>query len=199
MLGELVKEHFGDMPRGELDAVREFVFRDFIHYLATRAGIYNWRKFSERRARQVLCVYIEKMWGRLWDLASEWFALWKMKWNQRVRLVFSEDEFKRLAQPVKWASGLDSVMRNIDLSELKLFVIAHLVRNGEVAGVEQIAEYLIRDELNYLVEKFGAEKTLKMYKSGEVAARLLQRVGSLRNTTDPLLLLKFNFGRTSAP
>jgi hypothetical protein len=28
---------------------------------------------------------------------------------------------------------------------------------------------------------------------------LLQRVSSLRNTTDPLLLLKFNFGRTSAP
>jgi hypothetical protein len=199
MLGELVKEHFGDMPRGELDAIREFVFRDFIHYLATRAGIYNWRKFSERRARQVLCVYIEKMWGRLWDLASEWFALWKMKWNQRVRLVFSEDEFKRLTQPVKWASGLDSVMRKINLTELRLFVIAHLVRNGEVAGVEQIAEYLIRDELNYLVEKFGPEKTLKMYKSGEVAARLLQRVSSLRNTTDPLLLLKFNFGRTSAP
>jgi hypothetical protein len=199
MLGELVKEQFGDMPRGELDAIREFVFRDFIHYLATRAGIYNWRKFSERRARQVLCVYIDKMWGRLWDLASEWFALWKMKWNQRVRLVFSEDEFQRLTQPVKWASGLESVMQKIDLTELRLFVVAHLVRNGEVAGVEQIAEYLIRDELNSLVEKFGPEKTLKMYKSGEVVARLLQRVSSLRNTTDPLLLLKFNFGRTSAP
>jgi hypothetical protein len=139
------------------------------------------------------------MWGRLWDLAAEWFALWKMKWNQRVRLVFSEDEFKRAAQSVKWASGLDSVMRNIDLSELRLFVVAHLIRNGEVAGVEQIAEYLIRDELNSLVDKFGPEKTVEMYKSGQVAARLLQRINSLRNVTDPLLLLKFDFGRTSAP
>jgi hypothetical protein len=199
MLSELVKEHFGDMPRGELDAIREFVFRDFMHYLATRAGIYNWRRFTEKKARQALCIYIERMWGRLWDLAAEWFALWKMKWNQRVRLVFSEDEFKRATQSVKWASGLDSVMRNIDLSELKLFVVAHLIRNGEVAGVEQIAEYLIRDELNSLVDKFGPEKTVEMYKSGQVAARLLQRINSLRNVTDPLLLLKFDFGRTSAP
>jgi len=45
MLGELVREQFGDMPRGELDAIREFVFRDFMHYLATRAGIYYWRRF----------------------------------------------------------------------------------------------------------------------------------------------------------
>jgi hypothetical protein len=199
MLSELVKEQFGDMPRGELDAIREFVFRDFMHYLATRAGIYNWRRFSEKKARQALCIYIERMWGRLWDLAAEWFALWKMKWNQRVRLVFSEDEFKRATQSVKWASGLDSVMRNIDLSELRLFVVAHLIRNGEVAGVEQIAEYLIRDELNSLVDKFGPEKTVEMYKSGQVAARLLQRINSLRNVTDPLLLLKFDFGRTSAP
>jgi hypothetical protein len=199
MLSELVKEHFGDMPRGELDAIREFVFRDFMHYLATRAGIYNWRRFTEKKARQALCIYIERMWGRLWDLAAEWFALWKMKWNQRVRLVFSEDEFKRATQSVKWASGLDSVMRNIDLSELRLFVVAHLIRNGEVAGVEQIAEYLIRDELNSLVDKFGPEKTVEMYKSGQVAARLLQRINSLRNVTDPLLLLKFDFGRTSAP
>jgi hypothetical protein len=199
MLSELVKEQFGDMPRGELDAIREFVFRDFMHYLATRAGIYNWRRFSEKKARQALCIYIERMWGRLWDLAAEWFALWKMKWNQRVRLVFSEDEFRRATQSVKWASGLDSVMRNIDLSELRLFVVAHLIRNGEVAGVEQIAEYLIRDELNSLVDKFGPEKTVEMYKSGQVAARLLQRINSLRNVTDPLLLLKFDFGRTSAP
>jgi hypothetical protein len=199
MLSELVKEQFGDMPRGELDAIREFVFRDFMHYLATRAGIYNWRRFSEKKARQALCIYIEKMWGRLWDLAAEWFALWKMKWNQRVRLVFSEDEFKRATQSVKWASGLDSVMRNIGLSELRLFVVAHLIRNGEVAGVEQIAEYLIRDELNSLVDKFGPEKTVEMYKSGQVAARLLQRINLLRNVTDPLLLLKFDFGRTSAP
>jgi hypothetical protein len=199
MLSELVKEQFGDMPRGELDAIREFVFRDFMHYLATRAGIYNWRRFTEKKARQALCIYIERMWGRLWDLAAEWFALWKMKWNQRVRLVFSEDEFKRATQSVKWASGLDSVMRNIDLSELRLFVVAHLIRNGEVAGVEQIAEYLIRDELNSLVDKFGPEKTVEMYKSGQVAARLLQRINSLRNVTDPLLLLKFDFGRTSAP
>jgi hypothetical protein len=199
MLSELVKEQFGDMPRGELDAIREFVFRDFMHYLATRAGIYNWRRFTEKKARQALCIYIERMWGRLWDLAAEWFALWKMKWNQRVRLVFSEDEFKRATQSVKWASGLDSVMRNIDLSELRLFVVAHLIRNGEVAGVEQIAEYLIRDELNSLVDKFGPEKTVEMYKSGQVAARLLQRINSLRNITDPLLLLKFDFGRTSAP
>jgi hypothetical protein len=199
MLSELVKEQFGDMPRGELDAIREFVFRDFMHYLATRAGIYNWRRFSEKKARQALCIYIERMWGRLWDLAAEWFALWKMKWNQRVRLVFSEDEFKRATQSVKLVSGLDSVMRNIDLSELRLFVVAHLIRNGEVAGVEQIAEYLIRDELNSLVDKFGPEKTVEMYKSGQVAARLLQRINSLRNVTDPLLLLKFDFGRTSAP
>jgi hypothetical protein len=196
MLGELVREQFGDMPRGELDAIREFVFRDFMHYLATRAGIYYWRRFSEKKARQVLCVYIERMWGKLWDMAAEWFALWRMKWNQRVRLVFSDDEFKRATQSVKLASGLETVMNKIDTAELRLFVIANLVRNGEVAGVEQIAEYIIRDELNSAVERLGPEKTLEMYKAGQLTARLLQRIRSLKNVADPLLLLKFDFGRT---
>jgi hypothetical protein len=129
-------------------------------------------------------------------MAAEWFALWRMKWNQRVRLVFSDDEFKRATQSVKWASGLESVMNKIDMAELRLFVIANLIRNGEVAGVEQIAEYIIRDELNSAVERLGAEKTLEMYKAGQLTARLLQRISSLKNVTDPLLLLKFDFGRT---
>ncbi len=197
MLGELVREQFGDMPRGEMDAIREFVFRDFMHYLATRAGIYYWRRFSEKKARQVVCIYIERMWGRLWDIATEWFALWKMKWNQRVRLVFSDEEFRRASQTAKWASGLETVMKRIKMTELRLFVIANLIRNGEVAGVEQIAEYIIRDELNSAVEKLGPEKTLEMYKTGQLTGRLLQRINSLRNVPDPLLLLKFDFGKTS--
>ncbi|AAL63279.1 hypothetical protein [Pyrobaculum aerophilum] len=195
MLSELVREHFGDMPRGELDAIREFVFRDFMHYLATRAGIYNWKRFSENNARLRLCMYVEKMWNKLWDIANEWFNLWKLKWNQRVRLVFSEEEFKKATQSVKWNSALEEVLKKINLTELRLFVIANLIRNGEVAGVEQIAEYLIRDELNSIVERHGPQKAAEMYKSGALASRLLERISSLKNFTDPLLLLKFDFGR----
>lgn len=196
MLSELVREHFDDMPRGEREAVREFVFRDFMHYLATRAGIYAWGRFSEAKARQRLCYYVERMWPRLWDIANEWFALWRMKWNQRVRLVFSEEEFKKATQSVKWASGLEKAMQSINLTELRLFVISNLIRNGEVAGVEQIAEYLIRDELNALVERRGPEGAVEAYKRGELAARLLERVRSLRNVADPLLLLRFDFNRS---
>jgi hypothetical protein len=35
-----------------------------------------------------------------------------------------------------------------------------------------------------------------MYKAGQLTARLLQRISSLKNVADPLLLLKFDFGRT---
>lgn len=63
LIEEIVREQYGDMPRGELETVKEFVFRDFMHFLAARAGIYTWKKFSESRARQRLCVYIEKNWG----------------------------------------------------------------------------------------------------------------------------------------
>ncbi|ABL88445.1 conserved hypothetical protein [Pyrobaculum islandicum DSM 4184] len=195
MLGELIREHFNDMPPGEIETIREFVFRDFMHYLATRAGIYSWRKFSEFKARQRLCIYAERMWNRLWDIASEWFALWKIKWNQRVRLVFSEEEFKRATQSVRWSNELDKVLKKINLQEVKLFVISNLIRIGEVAGVEQIAEYLVRDEINSIVERVGPEKAVEMYKSGQLAARLLERVNSLKNTSDPLLLLKFDFSR----
>ncbi|MEM0464046.1 hypothetical protein [Pyrobaculum sp.] len=195
MLRELVKEHFGDMPHGELEAVREFVFRDFMHFLATRAGIYNWRKFSEERGRQRLCMYIERKWQNLWQLATEWLNLWKIKWSQRVRLVFSEEEFKRATQSVKWSNGMEDVLKKIDITELRLFVIANLIRHGEVAGVEQIAEYLIRDEINAIVERHGPEKAVEMYKSGKLASRLLARIASLKNVGDPLLLLKFDFGK----
>jgi len=197
VLADLAKEHFGDMPRGELEAVREFMLRDFLHYLATRAGIYAWGKFSEDRARLRLCTYVEKNWDKVVDLAAEWFMLWRVKWNQRGRLVFSEDEFKRATQTVKWSTDLDKVLQKINLTELRLFVISNLIRNGEVAGVEQIAEYLIRDELNAMVERLGPEKAIAAYRRGELAARLLERIRSLRTTADPLLLLKFDFTRSS--
>lgn len=197
MLSDLVRESFGDMPRGELETVREFVFRDFMHYLATRSGIYYRSRFSENRARQAICIYIEKMWPKLWEKAAEWFTMWKIKWNQRVRLVFSEEEFKKASQSVKWSNNLEKVITKINMSELRLFVIAHLIKNGEVAGVEQIAEYLIRDELNNLVERADVERAVEMYKTGEIAARLLERVRRLKATSDPLLLLKFDFSKAT--
>ena len=195
LIEEIVREQYGDMPRGELETVKEFVFRDFMHFLAARAGIYTWKKFSESRARQRLCVYIEKNWGRIWDLAREWFVWWRLKWNQRVKLVFSEEEFHKAAQAQKWSNNLEEALRAINTADLRLFVINHLIIAGEVAGVEQIAEYLIRDEINALVSKKGVEAVAEYYKSGRLTERLLTRIYSLKRVSDPLLLLKFDFGR----
>ncbi len=194
-IGDLIREVFSDMPRNEWETVKGFAFRDFIHYLATRIGLYSRKTFSETTARRVLCHYVERMGPALLGKVAEWFQLWKVKWNQRVRLVFSEEEFKKASQSVKWSSDLERVIKSINIDHLRLFVISNLVRNGEVAGLEQIAEYLIRDVLNASLERYGVDKTLEMYKSGAVAARLLEKIRELKTKQEPLLLLKFDFGR----
>jgi hypothetical protein len=196
VVDRLVSEHYEGVPRAELEILKNFAVNDLVHYFATRAGVYSRERFSEEGARRLLCAFIERARHKLWDIVSEWFVLWKIKWNQRVKLVFSDKELKQRARAERPERvNISRVLGRERLRELKLFIIASLIRSGEVAGVEQIAEFLVHDELGNLLNSHGAREVIRMYTSGELAYRLLERVDALRRVSGPLLLLKFDFRR----
>jgi len=195
LVQELLRERFNDMPLQEQETVREIAFRDFVHYLANKAGVYSRRRFRENEAREKLCRFIERNWDAVVKTANSWFYLWTLKWSQRVKLVFSDEEFKRMSQSAKWNSQLESFLRKINLLDLKLFTISNLIRSGELAGLDQMSEYIIRDEINALLERHGIEKALEKYKSGELTSRILKRIHDLKNSNDYVLILKVDFYR----
>lgn len=193
LLEGALSEYYWDMPRRELETVVDIALRDFLHYLAYKSGIYTAQKFREDKARLRLCVYITDRWPKIAELASEWVVMWSAKWRQRVRLVFSDEEFKRATaegEPFKPHKNLDEFLSKIDRLDLQLFTVSSLIRAGELAGLDQIADYIIREEANYLLDLYGPEKALEKYREGALAERILKRVRGLGKTSEPLLVIR---------
>ncbi|CCC80755.1 hypothetical protein [Thermoproteus tenax] len=198
LLYDELAELYWDMPRREIETVVDIAWRDFLHYLSYKSGIYLSPRFREDRARQRLCVYIMSKWDKVRELASEWIVMWSAKWRQRVKLVFSDEEFKRASaseDSLKPHKKLDEFLAKTDHLELQLFTVSNLVKAGELAGLDQIADYIIRDEANALLHQYGLEKALEKYREGVLAERILRRIKSLSKVSEPLLIIRVDVTR----
>lgn len=192
MLFDKLSDAYSDMPKRELEAVLDMALRDFLHYLAYKSRVYLTPSFKEDRARLRLCVYIMRQWDKVRELAEDWLVMWSAKWRQRVRLVFSEDEFKRAAEAgaPKLNKDLDKLLSRIDHLGLQLFAVSQLIKSGELAGLDQIADYIIREEANAMLELYGLEKALEKYREGELARRISRRIQGMMKTAEPLLVIR---------
>ncbi|MEZ0247644.1 MAG: hypothetical protein ABWJ97_00090 [Thermoproteus sp.] len=198
LLYGVLSESYSDMPRRELETVVDIALRDFLHYLAYRSGVYLTPRFREDRARLRLCAYIMERWPKVSELASEWVVLWSAKWRQRVRLVFTDEEFKKAARTeegFKPHKDLDEFLSKIDHLGLQLFAVSSLIKAGELAGLDQIADYVIREEASALLDAYGFEKALQKYKEGVLAERIAKRIRGLSKATEPLLIIRVDLTR----
>ncbi len=199
LLYDVLSDYYWDMPRRELETVVDIALRDFLHYLAYKSGVYFTKRFKEDRARLRLCAYIMERWGKISELASEWVVMWSAKWRQRVRLVFTDDEFKKAAmgeEGFKPHKNLDEFLSRIDHLSLQLFTVSQLIRAGELAGLDQIADYIIREEASALLDRYGLEKALEKYKEGALAERIVRKIRGLGKVSEPLLIIKVDLTRS---
>jgi hypothetical protein len=198
LLEGALSEYYWDMPKRELETVVDIALRDFLHYLAYKSGVYMAQRFREDKARLRLCVYITERWPKIAELASEWVVMWSAKWRQRVRLVFTDEDFKKATmgeEGFRPNKNLDEFLSKIDHLELQLFTVSQLIKAGELAGLDQIADYIIREEASAMLDAYGLEKALAKYKEGALAERIIKRVRGLGKTSEPLLIIKVDLTR----
>lgn len=199
LLYDVLSDYYWDMPKRELETVVDIALRDFLHYLAYRSGVYLAQRFKEDKARLRLCAYIMERWPKVSELASEWIVMWSAKWRQRVRLVFTDDEFKKAAmgeEGFKPNKSLDEFLSRIDRLSLQLFTVSQLIRAGELAGLDQIADYIIREEASALLDRYGLEKALEKYKDGALAERIVKRIKGLGKVSEPLLIIRVDLTKS---
>lgn len=199
LLHDILSEYYWDMPRRELETVVDIALRDFLHYLAYKSGVYFMQRFKEDKARLRLCAYIMSRWPKISELASEWVVMWSAKWRQRVRLVFTDEEFKKATmgeEGFKPNKNLEEFLSKIDHLGLQLFTVSQLIKAGELAGLDQIADYIIREEASAMLDMYGLEKALEKYKEGALAERIVKRVRGLGKISEPLLIIRVDLTRT---
>ncbi len=192
----LIEETYPNIPQPELDLVTSIAVSDFLHYLAFRLGMYDKANYDGNTIRSAVCRYITYNSTKVFSLLRRWFKLWLIKWRQRVRLIFNEEEFKRLSSSSS-SSSVAELMSKLRLEELKLLSISMLIRIGEVAGLEPIAENIIREELSTLSERKKSDEIIEMYRSGELTSRVISRTVGIRGTQSPLIILRVDLGAIS--
>ncbi|MFB6489964.1 MAG: hypothetical protein TU35_001750 [Thermoproteus sp. AZ2] len=198
MLLGLLSDAYTDMPQRELEAVLDIALRDFLHYLAYRFGLYLTPRFREDKARQRLCVRIVEHWDFVRRIAEDWVVMWSAKWRQRVKLVFTDEEFKKATEagvPSKPNDNLEKFLSEIDHLGLQLFTVSQLIKAGELAGLDQIADYIIREEASAMLDSYGLEGALRRYREGELAKRIMARIQSMRKTSEPFLIIRVDITR----
>ncbi len=193
----LIEETYPNVPRQELDLVTSMAISDFLHYLAFRLGMYNKAKYNGDTIRSAVCRYVVYNPAKTFTLLRRWFKLWSLKWRQRVRIIFNEEEFRRITSQSPTSPSVAELMSRLRLEELKLLTISMLIRIGEVAGLEPIAENIVKEELSLIGERKSVDEIVDMYRSGELASRIISRAVSVKGTQSPLIILRVDLGTIS--
>ena len=190
---KVLQENYPGTSLGELALLRDIATSDFLHYLAQELGLYADEDFDQARINEVLCRYIDGNWHRVAGMIPEWLVLWVLKWRQRVKLVFNDDEFRKISKQSQSGArqeDVEEVLNSINFEALKHFVVSRLLAVGEYAALNAIAELMIRNVVSQLLEKHSKEEVIRMAEDGRLAAELSSRVYQLRSSSEPLLVLK---------
>jgi len=196
MVERLIARENPGLSKRERELLTDFVMTDFIYYLGYKIGVFYSEEFNPSRVRNSVCRVVKDRAEWVRKLLREWYPWWRVKWLQRVKLVFSEEEFKRLTGQIQ-QSLVDTMALDSKVNNVRAFVIYMLIKSGEYAGVEPIADFIIKSELSSLSNelKIGGEQLEGYLNSPEFINRLIRRVNSLKEVSDPLLILRVDLAQ----
>lgn len=175
----------------------DFMLNDFVYYLGYRAGAFYAEEFELKKMREEVCGTIKDRFGWVKRALRSWYPWWRAKWLQRVKLVFSDEEFKRLTSQAPHQKLVDGLALDPKVNNAKAFTMYMLLRNGEYAGVEPIADFIVRSEIASLLNDYreNSERLREYLASPEFVERLARRVRLLRELGDYLLIIKVDLAQ----
>jgi len=166
--------------------------RDFKNYLKVTEGFLG-DVDSDYKVQVLICDYLEKSPATLRGVLEEWLDYWTVKWKQRVKLAWRDEELK---SGQKTFTTTESVWRKIPRRrELKELIIGSLISHKEICFTDIVSESLIRSVLyKYMTSLRDNEKVLSFVERNPVTLLndVLAHVEKLVRTRGPLVVLRVN-------
>ncbi len=152
---------------------------------------------SNNDASYELCKRILRNEEQVTKMVDEWFNWWVIKWRQRVKLVFSENEQlnnenNNNANPQSNADELlKSIPKNL-IDKLRREIIVELIRQNEVCSLDVVSDFILRTTLSELINEYGKDGTLKLISTNitSIRLRLLKKIMEIRDSNQPLVILR---------
>ncbi|GAB6947069.1 hypothetical protein JCM16161A_11990 [Vulcanisaeta sp. JCM 16161] len=183
-----------DLEPNEQDFLTDYAYQDLRYYLLYKFGLLN---LSNEDASYELCKRILRNEDQVTRIVDEWFNWWVIKWRQRVKLVFSENEQlssedNNNANPQANADEiLKSIPKNL-VDKLRREIIVELIRQNEVCSLDVVSDFILRTTLSELVNEYGKDGTLKLMSTNmtSIRLRLLKKIMEIRDSNQPLVILR---------
>ncbi|RLE74029.1 MAG: hypothetical protein DRJ56_08225 [Thermoprotei archaeon] len=192
-ISKLLSSLVSGISKLESKFMASVALRDFKNYLKVRERVLG-DPDSDYKVQVIMSSYLDENPAALRSLLEDWLDYWVVKWRQRVRLAWRDDEELSRGQRAFVATkGIWSRLSR--RRELKELVIGSLVSHGEVCFTDLVSESLIRGVLyRYVTSLRDDERVLSFVERSPVTLLndALASVERVVKSRKPLVILRVN-------
>lgn len=181
-----------DLDQNEQEFLISYAYQDLRYYLLYRLGLIN---AGDENASLELCRMIFKNEKFITRIVDEWFNWWVVKWRQRVRLVFNENEQKETNENTTAMVNIDDVLKNVPkklIEKLRKEIVIELMRQNEVCSLDVVSDFILRTAFSEAINEFGKDEFLKLLTTNitKIRLRILKKIMEIKDSKQPLVILR---------
>jgi len=188
---ELIKSVLPSVSEGEINIMSSVALTDFKNWVKYKRLILG-EKGADEKVDALISWLIDNQPNELKKIMREWLESWLLKWRQRVKIIFDENEDTKQAKKI--FAKTNNVWRKIPYKdELKEIIIGSLISVGEICFTEVISESILRGELNkYMNYVKDEDKLLEILSKNSIlilkdAMRNVKRITRIKG---PLIVVR---------
>ena len=181
-----------DLEPNEQDFLTGYAYQDLRYYLLHKFGLLN---LSNEDASYELCRRILRNEDQVVRIVDEWFNWWVVKWRQRVKLVFAENEQANTDSNADIQGNVNELLKSLPkdlVDKLRREIIVELIRQNEICSLDVVSDFILKTTLNDLINEYGKDGALRLLSMNitSVRLRLLRKIMEIKESNQPLVILR---------
>ncbi|WP_252900570.1 hypothetical protein [Vulcanisaeta sp. JCM 14467] len=169
-----------------------YAYQDLRYYLLHKFGLLN---LSNEDASYELCRRILRNDEQVVRIVDEWFNWWVVKWRQRVKLVFTENEQANTDSNADIQGNVNELLKSLPkdlVDKLRREIIVELIRQNEICSLDVVSDFILKTTLNDLINEYGKDGALRLLSTNitSVRLRLLRKIMEIKESNQPLVILR---------
>ncbi|GAB6944026.1 hypothetical protein [Vulcanisaeta sp. JCM 14467] len=181
-----------DLEPNEQDFLTGYAYQDLRYYLLHKFGLLN---LSNEDASYELCRRILRNDEQVVRIVDEWFNWWVVKWRQRVKLVFTENEQANTDSNADIQGNVNELLKSLPkdlVDKLRREIIVELIRQNEICSLDVVSDFILKTTLNDLINEYGKDGALRLLSTNitSVRLRLLRKIMEIKESNQPLVILR---------
>lgn len=130
---------------------------------------------SNEDASYELCRRILRNDEQVVRIVDEWFNWWVVKWRQRVKLVFTENEQANTDSNADIQGNVNELLKSLPkdlVDKLRREIIVELIRQNEICSLDVVSDFILKTTLNDLINEYGKDGALRLLSTNITSVRL---------------------------